>query len=185
MQVSAYLKLSIAVARGHHRAEDRRLVGHRHRSACCPTRWSRWSTWPARCSRWRWSRWPRGRPTTTIPYGHHKAEYFSSGFEGVLIFVAALAIIWAAVQRLLAPAAAGAAGPGPGAVGDQLGAERRAGLGDAAQGARARARWRSKADARHLFTDVWTSAGVVGRPAGGAWPPAGSGWTRCSRSRWR
>jgi cation diffusion facilitator family transporter len=23
------------------------------------------------------------------PFGHHKAEYFSSGFEGVLIFVAA------------------------------------------------------------------------------------------------
>ena len=26
------------------------------------------------------------------PYGHHKAEYFSSGFEGVLILAAALAI---------------------------------------------------------------------------------------------
>jgi cation diffusion facilitator family transporter len=37
------------------------------------------------------------------PFGHHKAEYFSSGFEGVLIFAAALAIIWAAVDRLLAP----------------------------------------------------------------------------------
>jgi divalent metal cation (Fe/Co/Zn/Cd) transporter len=28
------------------------------------------------------------------PDGHHKAEYFSSGFEGVLIVGAALAIIW-------------------------------------------------------------------------------------------
>ena len=36
-------------------------------------------------------------------YGHHKAEYFSSGFEGVLIFAAALAIVWAAVLRLLNP----------------------------------------------------------------------------------
>ena len=36
-------------------------------------------------------------------YGHSKAEYFSSGFEGVLIFAAALGIIWAAVQRLLNP----------------------------------------------------------------------------------
>ena len=35
------------------------------------------------------------------PYGHHKAEYFSSGFEGLLIIVAALGIVWAAVQRLL------------------------------------------------------------------------------------
>ena len=31
-------------------------------------------------------------PDADHPYGHHKAEYFSSGFEGVLIFVAALAI---------------------------------------------------------------------------------------------
>ena len=27
------------------------------------------------------------------PYGHHKAEYFSSGFEGILIIVAALGIV--------------------------------------------------------------------------------------------
>jgi divalent metal cation (Fe/Co/Zn/Cd) transporter len=38
-------------------------------------------------------------PDDDHPYGHHKAEYFSSGFEGVLIFAAALAIVWAAVQR--------------------------------------------------------------------------------------
>lgn len=37
------------------------------------------------------------------PYGHHKAEYFSSGFEGVLIIVAAVGIGWLAVLRLLAP----------------------------------------------------------------------------------
>ncbi|MCE2660428.1 MAG: cation diffusion facilitator family transporter, partial [Rubrivivax sp.] len=42
-------------------------------------------------------------PDDDHPYGHHKAEYFSSGFEGVLIFVAALAIIWAAVDRLMNP----------------------------------------------------------------------------------
>ena len=71
------------------------------------------------------------------PYGHHKAEYFSSGFEGVLIFVAALAIVWAAVQRLSAPQPLEQPGLGPGAVGRQLGDERRAGLGHAAQGARA------------------------------------------------
>ena len=38
------------------------------------------------------------------PYGHHKAEYFSSGFEGILIIVAALGIGWLAVNRLLSPA---------------------------------------------------------------------------------
>ena len=32
-------------------------------------------------------------PDDHHPYGHHKAEYFSSGFEGVLIFAAALAIV--------------------------------------------------------------------------------------------
>ena len=37
------------------------------------------------------------------PYGHHKAEYFSSGFEGVLIFAAALGILWTAIDRLFHP----------------------------------------------------------------------------------
>ncbi len=37
------------------------------------------------------------------PHGHHKAEYFSAGFEGVLIFGAALAILWTSIQRLLHP----------------------------------------------------------------------------------
>lgn len=42
-------------------------------------------------------------PDEDHPFGHHKAEYFSSGFEGVLIFAAAAGIIWAAVHRLLSP----------------------------------------------------------------------------------
>ena len=37
------------------------------------------------------------------PYGHHKAEYFSSGFEGVLIMGAAAAIIWASMHRIFDP----------------------------------------------------------------------------------
>src|SRR3954470_3796379 len=37
------------------------------------------------------------------PYGHHKAEYFSSGFEGAMIIGAAITIIWAAVQRISDP----------------------------------------------------------------------------------
>jgi len=36
-------------------------------------------------------------------FGHGKAEYFSSAFEGMLIFVAALAIIATAVPRLITP----------------------------------------------------------------------------------
>src|SRR5450830_1957891 len=37
------------------------------------------------------------------PYGHHKAENFSSGFEGILIVGVAMGIIWAAASRLFAP----------------------------------------------------------------------------------
>src|SRR6478672_1845979 len=42
-------------------------------------------------------------PDAEHPFGHHKAEYFASGFEGLLIIVAALGIAWAGVQRLLHP----------------------------------------------------------------------------------
>jgi cation diffusion facilitator family transporter len=33
------------------------------------------------------------------PYGHHKAEYFSSGFEGLLIVGVSGGILWAAGHR--------------------------------------------------------------------------------------
>jgi len=94
------------------------------------------------------------------PYGHHKAEYFSSGFEGLLIIVAALGIIWAAVQRILHPQPL-----------DQLGwGLALSVLSSAINGALAWVMMQSgrrhrsialEADARHLITDVWTSAGVV------------------------
>ena len=94
------------------------------------------------------------------PYGHHKAEYFSSGFEGILIGVAALGIIWAAVERLLHPQAVGLLGWGL-----TLSV-----LSSALNGLLS---WIMKtvalehrsialmADAKHLMADVWTSAGVV------------------------
>ncbi len=94
------------------------------------------------------------------PYGHHKAEYFSSGFEGLAIIVAALGIGWAAVQRLLSPQPL-----------DQLGwGLTLSVISSAVNGALAWAMLQSgshhrsialEADARHLITDVWTSAGVV------------------------
>ncbi len=99
-------------------------------------------------------------PDEDHPYGHHKAEYFSSGFEGVLIFVAAIAIVWAAVQRLMAPQPIDKVG-----LGIALSV-----VSSAMNGALAWAMMRKarehrsmalEADARHLFTDVWTSAGVV------------------------
>ncbi len=42
-------------------------------------------------------------PDDTHSFGHSKAEYFASGVEGTLILVAAAAIAYAAIQRLLDP----------------------------------------------------------------------------------
>jgi cation diffusion facilitator family transporter len=99
-------------------------------------------------------------PDDDHPFGHHKAEYFSSGFEGVLIFAAALAIVWAAVQRLWAPQPIGSLG-----LGLSLSVVSSAMNGVLAYSMLKKAReHRSmalEADARHLFTDVWTSVGVV------------------------
>ena len=94
------------------------------------------------------------------PYGHHKAEYFSSGFEGALIVGAAVAIIWAAAHRIFNPQPL-----------QQLGWGLVLSIvSSALNGLLAWAMFRSakvhrsialEADAKHLITDVWTSAGVV------------------------
>jgi cation diffusion facilitator family transporter len=93
-------------------------------------------------------------------YGHEKAEYFSSGVEGILILVAAGGIIWAGVQRLFHPAALGDLGPGLFV----------AGLAAAMNFITARLMLRVarehdsitvEADAHHLMTDVVTSLGVI------------------------
>lgn len=99
-------------------------------------------------------------PDDDHPYGHHKAEYFSSGFEGVLIFVAALAIVWAAVDRLLHPQPLDAVGLGLvlSVVSSAMNGLLAWSMLKKARAARSMA---LEADARHLFTDVWTSAGVV------------------------
>lgn len=99
-------------------------------------------------------------PDEDHPYGHHKAEYFSSGFEGVLIFVAALAIVWAAVQRLITPQPLEAVGLGLvlSVVSSAMNGALAWSMLKKAREARSMA---LEADARHLFTDVWTSAGVV------------------------
>jgi cation diffusion facilitator family transporter len=99
-------------------------------------------------------------PDEEHPYGHHKAEYFSSGFEGVLIFVAALAIIWAAVERFLHPQPLEQLG-----LGLVLSAASSVLNGVLAwtmlRKARTVGSMALEGDARHLFTDVWTSAGVI------------------------
>jgi len=94
------------------------------------------------------------------PYGHHKAEYFSSGFEGVMITAAALAIVWASVHRLLDPQPLEQVGLG--LVLSVLSSALNAALAFAMlRKARELRSIALEADARHLYTDVWTSAGVV------------------------
>jgi cation diffusion facilitator family transporter len=99
-------------------------------------------------------------PDEEHAYGYTKAEYFSSGFEGGMIFLAAIAIAVAAVDRLLSPHAL-----------EQLG------LGLAVSAAatvlnlvvgqllirtgRRRNSIALEADGHHLMTDVWTSVGVI------------------------
>src|SRR5947208_2320165 len=94
-------------------------------------------------------------------YGHEKIEFFSSGLEGGLIFFAALAIAWSAVDRLLHPVAVQRLDLG-------LALSLGAGLINLAVARvllRAGRRYHSivlEADGQHLMTDVWTSAAVVG-----------------------
>lgn len=99
-------------------------------------------------------------PDEEHPYGHHKAEYFSSGFEGVLIGVAALAIGWAAVDRLLHPQPLEQLGLGLALslVATTLNGALAWAMLKTARKKRSMA---LEGDARHLFTDVWTSIGVV------------------------
>ena len=100
-------------------------------------------------------------PDEEHPYGHHKAEYFSSGFEGVLILVASLAILWAAFDRWLHPQPLEQLG-----LGLALSLVATALNGALAWAMLKKAREKRsmalEGDARHLFTDVWTSVGVVG-----------------------
>ena len=93
-------------------------------------------------------------------YGHTKAEYFSSGFEGTLIILAAGSIVVAAVRRFLEPQPLLEPGTG-------LALNGAAALVNLLVGRillRAGRRYESitlEADGYHLMTDVWTSLGVI------------------------
>jgi cation diffusion facilitator family transporter len=93
-------------------------------------------------------------------FGHSKAEYFSSGFEGALILVAALSIAIAAIPRLIHPEPLEQV-----SIGLLLSI-----IASAINGGvalillKAGKRLHSitlRADAHHLLTDVWTSVGVI------------------------
>ncbi len=99
-------------------------------------------------------------PTEEHAFGYEKAEYFSSAFEGALILAAAAAIAVAAVPRVIAPQPLTALGPG-------LALSAVASIVNLAVAvlllrvAREHRSLTIEADARHLLTDVWTSAGVI------------------------
>ena len=106
-------------------------------------------------------------------YGHSKAEYFSSGIEGMLILLAAVGIAATAIPRLITPRPLAHIGLG-------LGISVVAALVNLAVALvllRAGKRHRSitlEANAHHLMTDVWTSAGVLV----GVGAVAFTGWVR-------
>ena len=93
-------------------------------------------------------------------HGHGKAEYFSSAFEGFLIAVAAVLIAWQAIDRFVHPRPLEAVGVGlavsvVASIVNLLTARTLMSVGK---------RYRSitlEADAHHLMTDVFTSAGVI------------------------
>jgi cation diffusion facilitator family transporter len=100
-------------------------------------------------------------PDDDHSFGHDKAEYFASGIEGTLIFLAALGIIFTAVPRVFAPQPIDNLGFGliismiatlinlfVGRLLIRVGRERHSIV--------------LEADGQHLLTDVWTSVGVVG-----------------------
>jgi cation diffusion facilitator family transporter len=99
-------------------------------------------------------------PDEDHAYGHGKVEYFSSGVEGTLIVLAAIAIWVEATGRLLEPVPL--TQPGVGTVIILLAAA--INLGVALILRRVGRRERSvtlEADAQHLLSDVLTSVGVV------------------------
>jgi cation diffusion facilitator family transporter len=99
-------------------------------------------------------------PDDDHPFGHDKAEYFSSGIESTLIVIASLSILYTAVRRLLNPQALEEVGLGLAlaavaaiinlVVGQIL--IRTGKQNDSIT---------LESNGRHLMTDVWTSVGVL------------------------
>lgn len=108
-----------------------------------------------------WALWVAALPADEEhAYGHTKAEYFSSGFEGALVVIAAASILATALPRLVDPRPVEDVG-----VGLAISALASAiNLGVARLLFGAGRRYHSitlEADAHHLMSDVWTSVGVI------------------------
>ena len=99
-------------------------------------------------------------PDEDHAYGHGKAEYFSSGVEGTLITFAAVAISLAAVLRLIEPRPMERVGMGLAVTSGAAAINLAVALTLRHVGRQQRS-IALEADAQHLMTDVWTTAGVV------------------------
>jgi cation diffusion facilitator family transporter len=105
------------------------------------------------------------------PYGHHKAEYFSTVLESVLIVVAALAIFREAYFGFVAPKPLDAPWQGL-AINGLASAVNAAWCFLLIRQGKKRRSPALEADGRHLLTDVTTSVGVLG----GLVLAAATGW---------
>jgi cation diffusion facilitator family transporter len=99
-------------------------------------------------------------PDANHSHGHGKAEYFASGFEGFLILAAAVGIATAAIDRLLHPQPLTQVGAGL-IVSAAASLINFAAARVLLAAGRAHRSITLEADAHHLMSDVWTSAGVI------------------------
>ncbi len=99
-------------------------------------------------------------PDPDHPYGHGKVEYFSAGFEGALIILAALAIFYEAWPRLLHPQAIPTLEKGTLLILSTALVNLLLGLVLVMLGRRTKSIVLI-ADGKHILTDVYTTVGVV------------------------
>lgn len=99
-------------------------------------------------------------PSTDHHFGLSKAEYMSAAVEGGMIFVAAVAIVWTAIDRLINPAPVEQFGVGLVISSVAAAINLAVGLLLVRTGRRHRS-ITLEADGKHLLTDVWTSVGVL------------------------
>jgi cation diffusion facilitator family transporter len=100
-------------------------------------------------------------PDTSHPYGHGKIEYFSVGFEGALIILAAVAILYKAIPVFFRVQVIAQLNLGIILLLGTAAINLALGLFLIRIGRRARS-IPLVADGKHLLTDVYTSVGVVG-----------------------
>ena len=99
-------------------------------------------------------------PDTTHPYGHGKIEYFSAGFEGALIIIAAIGIFKSGIDRLLIPQPIANLESGLVILAAASTINLILGIGLIRTGRRFDS-LTLVADGKHVLTDVYTSAGVI------------------------